>query len=267
MAAYKRARERFQELPIKELTPMDVDALLQSMARQQYFRKTVTNQLLIVNLICTHAVLDGTLRINPCAAVRVPKGLKQTPRQLPTDDELKAVKEGYNLPFGLLPYFILYTGCRRGEAMAITYNDIDRKRKIITINKAVCYSDQAPSIGSTKTEAGVREVPLLDKLAAVLPLGIGNALLFPGPDGEIMRESTLKNRWNKWRDLTGVTATPHQLRHGYATMLYEAGIDEREAMELLGHADIKMAKVIYTHIRKSRKEETAAKLNQTAETF
>lgn len=50
-------------------------------------------------------------------------------------------------------------------------------------------------------------------------------------------------------------------------MLYEAGIDEREAMELLGHADIKMTKVVYTHIRKSRKENTAAKLNEIAETF
>ena len=186
-ASYKRARNRYENMPIKDLTPMDVDALLQQMARQQYGRKTVANQLLIVNLICTFAVLEGNHQNQPCAAVRVPKGLKHTPRQLPTDDELKAVKEGYNLPGGLLPYFILYTGCRRGEAMAITFNDIDRKRKIININKSVCYSDQAPFIKSTKTEAGNREVPLLDKLAAVLPLGIGNALVVPRSGREYYR--------------------------------------------------------------------------------
>lgn len=61
--------------------------------------------------------------------------------------------------------------------------------------------------------------------------------------------------------------TAHQLRHGYATMLYEAGIDEREAMELLGHTDITLTHQVYTHIRKTKKEKTAAILNQTAKTF
>lgn len=266
-AGYKRAKERFKQMPIKELTPADVDALLQQMARQQYARKTVANQLLVVNLICRLAVLDGYIRINPCAAVRVPKGLKHIQRQLPSDEELKTVKEGWRQTGGLLPYFILYTGCRRGEALAITYNDIDRKNKIIRINKSVCYSDQAPFIKTPKTTAGTREIILLDKLAAVLPLGIGDTLLFPGPDGKVMRESTLKNRWKKWQNLTNVTLTAHQLRHGYATMLFEAGISERDAMDLLGHADIKLTHNIYTHIRKTRKEETAALLNQAAERF
>lgn len=266
-ASYNRVKERFKEMPIRELAPADVDALLQSMARQQYARKTVANQLLVVNLICRSAVLDSIIRINPCTAVRVPKGLKQTPRELPADEELKKVKEGWKLPGGLLPYFILYTGCRRGEALAITYSDIDRKKKIIRINKSVCYSDQAPFIKTPKTAAGTREVPLLDKLTAVLPLGIGDALLFPGTKGEIMRESTQRNRWKKWQTDTGVTLTPHQLRHGFATMLFEAGISERDAMDLLGHADIKMTQNVYTHIRKSRREETAALLNAAAEKF
>lgn len=266
-ASYKRAVERFSSMPIKELTPADVDALLQRMANQRYARKTVANQLLVVNLICRSAVLDGYIRTNPCVAVRVPKGLKHVQRQLPSDEELQAVKEGWNLPGGLLPYLILYTGCRRGEALALTHKDIDRKKKIITINKSVCYSDQSPFIKTPKTAAGTREIILLDKLAAVLPLGIGDTLLFPGPDGKIMRESTLKNRWTRWQKLVGVTLTPHQLRHGYATMLFEAGLSERDAMDLLGHADIKMTHNIYTHIRKSRKSETAAILNRAAEKF
>lgn len=267
IASYKRAVARFKDIPIKELKAANIDALLKQMAKQQYARKTVATQRLVINLICSSAVLNGDIEINPCAEVRIPKNLKYTPRELPSDEEIKAVKEGVNLPWGLMPYTILYTGCRRGELAALTYDDIKRKKKIIKINKSVCYSNQAPFIKSTKTEAGEREVPLLDKLEEVLPLGIGNALLFPGSDGGIMKESTFRNRWNKWCKLAGVNITPHQLRHGYATMLYEAGIDEREAMELLGHADIKMTKVVYTHIRKARKEKTAAKLNETANNF
>ena len=44
-------------------------------------------------------------------------------------------------------------------------------------------------------------------------------------------------------------------------MLYEAGIDEKLAQELMGHADISTTKNIYTHIRLSRLEDAASKLN------
>jgi len=82
-----------------------------------------------------------------------------------------------------------------------------------------------------------------------------------------MHESTYQGKWKRWQKRVGVTLTAHQLRHGYATMLFEAGISERDAMDLLGHADINLTRNIYTHIRKSRKEETAVILNQAAEKF
>ncbi|MEG0020271.1 MAG: tyrosine-type recombinase/integrase [Oscillospiraceae bacterium] len=67
--------------------------------------------------------------------------------------------------------------------------------------------------------------------------------------------------WTQYQRATGITITPHQLRHAYATILYEAGIDERMAMELLGHANIAITKKIYTHISSRKKGSTAATLN------
>ena len=215
-ASYKRAKERFGELPIKNLTANDVDAMLKQMGKQQYARKTVATQLLVISLIFQHAMLKGTIRYNPCSAVKIPSGLKHTPRLIPTDEELQLVKDGWNSPGGLLPYFILYTGCRRGEALAITYKDIDYKRKIISINKSVCYAKGGPIVKAPKSTAGTREIPLLDKLSAVLPRGIGSALLFPGIDGKIIKQSTYQGRWKHWQESAGVTLTAHQLRHGFA---------------------------------------------------
>lgn len=267
IASYNRARDRFDTKCVRELVPSDIDAMLRKMAKQQYARKTVATQKLVLNLIFQSAILDGDVRNNPCSDVGIPKNLKYTPRQLPSDDELQKVKDGWNLLGGLLPYLILYTGCRRGEALALTYRDIDRKKKIITINKSVCYGTGTAIIKSPKTDAGTREIILLDKLADVLPLGIGDALLFPGPGGKLMRESTYQGRWKRWQKRVDVNLTAHQLRHGYATMLFESGISERDAMDLLGHSDINLTRNVYTHIRKSRKEETAAILNKAAEKF
>lgn len=80
-AAYNRVIDRFNDVYIKELTPNDIDALLQNMGKQKFAKKTVANQRIVLNLICRSAVLDGTIRYNPCAEVKVPKGLKTTPRQ------------------------------------------------------------------------------------------------------------------------------------------------------------------------------------------
>lgn len=263
-SAYNRAVDRFGSIPIKELTLIDIDAFLQNMGKQQFAKKTVSNQRLVVNLICRSAVMDGVIRYNPCAEAKVPKGLKSTPRSMPTDAELKIVKDGWKKPGGMLPYFILYTGCRKGEALALTSKDIDRKKMIITINKSVTFIGQQPEIKSPKTDAGTREIILLDNLARVLPKRVG--LMFPGKNG-LMRQAEYERAWKHWQDSVGVTLTAHQLRHGYATMLYEAGIPERDAMELLGHTDITLTHKVYTHIRKSRKEETAALLNEAAKKF
>ena len=55
--------------------------------------------------------------------------------------------------------------------------------------------------------------------------------------------------------------TPHQLRHAFATILFDAGIDVKVAQELLGHSSIQVTRDIYTHIRKGRMESTAETLN------
>ena len=47
-------------------------------------------------------------------------------------------------------------------------------------------------------------------------------------------------------------------------MLFEAGVDIKDAQELMGHSDINLTRQIYTHIRETRKEETRKKLNDFA---
>ena len=59
-----------------------------------------------------------------------------------------------------------------------------------------------------------------------------------------------------------VSVTAHQLRHAYATMLYEAGIDAKAAQGLMGHADLKMTMDIYADLRKKYVTSESEKLNK-----
>lgn len=56
--------------------------------------------------------------------------------------------------------------------------------------------------------------------------------------------------------------TPHQLRHTYCSMLYDAGVDVLTAKELMGHEDVQTTLGIYTHLSKARKAKSIESLNE-----
>lgn len=259
--ALKRCIEEFGNTSIKKITAKGIELFIQRFAKRGHAQKTVTTQLLIIRMLCEHAVIEGDIEYNPALPVNVPRFLKKERRETPTEQEIEIVKNSINEPFGLFAFFILYTGCRRGEALAMTYGDINKQNGTISVNKSVYHISNTPHIKTPKTAAGTRTIILLDILKNNLPDGKKNELLFPNSKGELMTEGQARNKWKEYLAATGLQITPHQLRHAYATILFDAGVDDKDAQELLGHANISTTRDIYTHISKSRFEKTAQKLN------
>lgn len=258
-APFERSINAFGDTPIKGIMPQDLKAFIDKFAAKGWVHKTVTNQLLILNMIFEYAGITDGLLNNPMAYVKVPKGLQKKSRELPSDTDIKRVKENVGAPFGLFAYFVLYTGCRRGEALAIQFKDIDRVGKKINIDKSVHFGSNSPAIKEPKTKAGRREIPLLDILAEKIPNGKDDDYLFGGK--EPLHESHFARNWKEYANRTEIDCTPHQLRHAYATMLYEAGVERKDAQELMGHSDIHTTENIYTHISKTQQSRTSQRLN------
>ena len=261
-AAYNFALDYFGKMYIKDISAQDISRYYAFLAAKGYAKKTVNNYKAIVSNVFKHAIVQGYADTNPTAFVDVPKRLKQSKRTLPTDEEIAKVKASVDCEFGFLALFLMYTGCRKGEALALQFKDIDLKNKKIKITKSVYFESDTPKIKQPKTDAGIREVPLLNALIPHLPKGNPNDYVF-SPDGtRPYGQSTFNRHWKKFQEQSGVDATPHQLRHAYATMLYEAGIDEKLAQEIMGHADIATTRNIYTHIRTSKLDNAAELLNK-----
>lgn len=253
--ADKRSRAWFENTPINLITASDINLKIREMASQRYSKKSVNTQRNFINMVMNFAVLHGYRADNPCIAVKLPNRLPHKPRQLPCDSDLKAVEKSD----WLLPAFLLYTGCRRGEALAVTYEDIDFDNKRIHINKAVGYDGNTPFIKTPKTASGVRDVPLLAPLEARLNKN-GKGLVF-SYNGELYSNAAIQWAWEAWQKKEHVTVTMHQLRHAYATILYDAGIEVKDAQNLMGHATVAMTMDIYTHVRKQRETANADRLN------
>lgn len=285
-ASLRRAKEEFGAEYTKQITPRAISQWLGQLAAQGLGKRTVTAHLTVINMVCARAVIAGDIDINPAREVTVPRNLTTEKRELPPDNFIKIV-DSHPEGDGLLPFLLLWTGCRRCEALALTWDDIDFTNKKISINKIVeRHSNQPVVRKGAKTEAGMRTIIMADRLAAALEPAKGAADRFIFGGTEPWTDTKFRRTWERYCRTYGMTFTeikkipdkksgkeksveilkpalsPHQLRHAYVTMLYEAGIDEKTAMSQTGHADEKTIRDIYTHLRKKKANEAAEKLNK-----
>lgn len=259
--ALRRAVEEFGDDSIREIRPPDIKRFINEFSRGGKAQKTVTNQLLLTSLVFDYAVSEGEIEYNPCTSVSPPKGLQRGHRDAASPEDEKRVKAGAKV--WLLPYLILYTGLRKGEALALTFDDIDREARMIRVTKSVYHEGTQPRIKKPKTAAGVRTVPIFDPLWKELPVGKGNRYIFSADGGKTpLKHDVYNAMWEEFAEKTGISCTAHQLRHSYATMLFEMDVDAKVAQELLGHSTEAMTREIYTHLRQKKLDDTTREINR-----
>lgn len=260
-APSKDALERFGGERIGKISTKDIKAVLNEMARKNYSIKTIKKYYTFYRGVFLFAMENDYIDNNPAEAVTMPSFAKAAQRRDPATESEEAIIKA-NADEWLLPYFLLMTGMRKGEALAIQGQDIDREARKIYVTKSVAYKYNQPYIKEPKTAAGVRTVPLLDELAAHLPeLEPGQFLFSPAGENRPMSMMVFQRYWARFRAATGVQCGAHQLRHSFATMLYDAGIDAKQAQDILGHAQESTTMDIYTHIRDSRRASALDTLN------
>lgn len=255
------AVREFEGVYIKDIQPLDIEQYLNYFASRNYATKTIKDQLSIVRLVFKYAYIKGYIISDPTKYITPPKGKAPVKRQPLSENEVDIVKNSVNTQYGLFPYFLMYTGLRRGEALALQFKDIDFENKEIDVHKSVYYENNVAHVKSTKTANSERKVVLLDVLADKLPKGKPNDYVFSATGQKPLGRSTFEKYWRRYKKETGLNITAHQLRHTFATILFEAGIDVKDAQHLMGHSDISVTTNIYTHIRAGHFKETADKLN------
>ena len=72
---------------------------------------------------------------------------------------------------------------------------------------------------------------------------------------------TIQDNGRNAKKESGIYTTAHPLRHTYATIVFESGISEKDDQMLPDHSSIVVTHNIYTHIRATRMQDTADKLN------
>ena len=292
-AMYKRALDEQDGRLAAEVTPSDISNHLQRLAAQKLSARSVKALRTVYRQIYQQAIIDEHfgqyVKSNPAVNVPLPRNAAPAvQREAPDDEIIDAIRANATTAyFGLFAMFLISTGFRRGEALAVTWGDIDFKAKTISCSKQVVFRNTA-HIDDVKTKSGVRTVPLLPDLAKVLKRpkkAKDTEYVFPAEDGSFFSQASFERHWNHYCKDQGFkvcvleeprvslqkhkyihreyknTLTPHVLRHGYATMLYDAGVDAFTAQKLLGHAHIETTLAVYTHLSQRKKDESIQKLD------
>ena len=218
---------------------------------------------------------------NVFAKVKVPS-IEPNERRALTEEEkdlLTRTWQGHRMGLGAM--IMLYCGLRRGEMLALRWEDIDFHKKCITVNKSVTVHHNRTAIKEPKSKAGMRQVPIPNRLMEMLEAAPKeNALICPSAEGKIMSDTAYRRGWYSYQHYLNLQAggraytpghpkvqvidniTAHMLRHTYATMLYDAGVDVKSAQLFLGHASLEMTLGIYTHLSRFKQQAAIESLNE-----
>lgn len=183
-------------------------------------------------------------------------------------------KDEYNVE--LLFTVLFFTGLRLGEALALTWKDIEFPTSTIHVTKSVYVNKGEEHISSTKTKAGTRRIIIHNKLIKILEewkteqkqklkVFINNTeelQIFQNSPISLTKNS-IEKQYKKIlaRDKSLKKIRIHDFRHSHASLLINQGEDYLVVKERLGHASITTTIDTYSHLYPSKQRDLADKLN------
>ncbi len=234
------------------------------------------------------AIKRSYIQTNPFTHVDMPKSSsKKTtvtgenkPLKFYTREQLieflSCLEQESNFKAYALFRLLAFSGMRKGEALALTWNDLNFTTNELLINKAISKGkNNKIYLKSTKT-GDSRNIKMDDKTMAVLKewkkkqkqdyliLGFNTLqpkqLVFSNEHNEYL-QPTKTRKWivNIQKKYSISTITTHGLRHTHCSLLFEAGASLKEVQDRLGHSDVQTTMNIYAHVTKKAKEEAILK--------
>ena len=169
-------------------------------------------------------------------------------------------------------YLELVSGLRKGELVALRWDDVDIQSKTISVSKQyVRNPDGSLELTRPKTENSVRLVSIpqaaINLLIQEYDKHPDSPYLFPSPiTGEMYHPDSVVNLHKKLLKDAGLPHIRfHDLRHTFATTALQNGVDVKTVSSMLGHYDAGFTLRTYTHATRQKQDEAAAAIGSFME--
>jgi len=266
VAALRRHLETVRPVPLARLSAVNIRSQLAALFGVDK-ASTTARKLSSIRAFCRYCVKRGWMPGNPGAAVRGPKKPKPIPKALDKEDaaalveaprrtgriaartlstEEQARHDLLRLRDAALMELLYATGLRVAECCALDLDDLDRGRyqtPLVLVRHGKGNKSRQVPLHATADAAILAYLPARRALRADGPA------LFVNASGKRLTPRSVQRMTKRWSIASGVLspATPHGLRHSFATHLLDEDVDLRSIQELLGHASLSSTQ-IYTKV-------------------
>lgn len=245
----KSAIEFFGEAPIMAIRESDIVQYFN--AKSKLKKNTLQLHYVVLHQLFKKAVSNNVIPHDPMRDLKPPSGQKSKPRRAYSLEQYKKVLEiAKSHSDGLGIFIMLKTGIRIAELMGLKGSDFNFEKGLLKISRTLTDEDGLKSYG--KTASAIRTIPLDPESINYLKSRQEfkkDDLIFGGIYPQYYRvcvyEKFKKYLAEKYPDIP--TLTPHELRHTYGTLLYQAGTNLLTISRIMGHSSLSTTQKIYVH--------------------
>jgi integrase len=223
------------------------------------------------------AVRWQRLSVNPVDAADPPRG-KSAPRELPAWNAEQLA--GFLTHMKAERLFALWrllsmTGCRRGEALGLTWDDLDLEANTITIRRALVPLAGKVQVSEPKSARGRRRIALDPGTIEALKEHaarqadeqsgcqdwVESGYIFTTEDGQPLDPHRISKAFERHLRAAALPRIPlHGLRHTYATLALSSGVNPKIVSARLGHSTVAITLDIYSHVLPQADQDAADRI-------
>lgn len=266
-------------IQLRRLRPLDVQRVVDQMLSTGAASASATQAYHVLAVALEQAVLWQLISVNPARAIRAPRPEHST-LHVPTPAEarlLVAEAEGSWIEGAVV--IASGTGMRLSEILGLPWSNVDLDRAVLRVDRTISWEGSQFAFEEPKTSYARRTIALpptvlrwlkrhrRDQSERRLTLGsawrTGPDVVLDGGDGTPLRDDSVSSAFANLAERAGMPAVRfHDLRHAYATRLFEASVHPKVVSEALGHASVAFTMQVYQHVMPSMQEAAAKAIEQ-----
>ena len=263
------------DIPLEKLTALDlqkfykklltkgrVDRLEAKGQPKGLSAKTVRNIHQILSSALKLAQEQRIILANPAEGCALPKVEHREMKTLPVEQLQSFLREARESGVFELYYLELATGLRRGELLGLKWEDIDLERGDLRVRRQISRINGEVVEAPLKTKNAYRTLPLAEDTVSVLleqKKKVGSSpWVFPSPNGGPISPDSVLHMLHRVLKRAGLPKVRfHDLRHTFATLALQNGVDIKTVSGMLGHFSAGFTLDTYAHVTSAAQRQAA----------
>lgn len=201
------------------------------------------------------------LTTDPTVGITTPRVIHKKRKTLTPEEHQELLKATHSYKHGIVIYLLAETGIRLGEALGLTWQDVNFSKRTITIRRSANVRHRTLN-EQPKNSYSIRTIKINDALATLLKehrtkqkdeiirnINKDADLVSRSSDGRVLRERAIRLTLERVLKKAGITEHMriHDLRHSAGSLLLENGYSLASVSEFLGHSNTSTTASVYTH--------------------